>query len=72
MPVTSEHRSGVGGELQQAALVSPHVPQLDVTVLGHGGERVRLVGAELDVADGFCVAGDKDVYLKTHNLNWVK
>lgn len=56
MPVACEDRSGVRRELHEAALVAAHVPQLHVAVLRHRRERVRLVRAELHVADRFCVA----------------
>lgn len=65
MPVTREHRPWVGSELQQTALMSAHVPQLHIPVLGHRRERVRLVGAELHVADGLSVAVQEEIISKS-------
>lgn len=55
MPIASEHRARVCRELEKTSFMSPHVPQLDIAILGDGGEGVRLVWTKLDISDRLCV-----------------
>jgi len=56
MPVAGVDGSIVRRKLHHALVPLPHVPQLDGSILGDGGEDVLRVWTELDIPHRFRVA----------------